>query len=807
MAIYHLTAKLVKRSEGRNAVAAAAYRSGSALYEEATGLTHDYSRKIGVAHSEILALGGAAAWVFDRQTLWNTVEAAERRKDSQVAREIEIGLPIELSKEEQIASLRDFVQRELVANGMIADFSLHLDNPHNPHAHILLTTRALTADGFGYKNTAWNATTALLGWRRGWEEVTNQHLAQSGLAVRIDHRSYREQRLDLIPGRKIGVASARQSDLNLPSFLAERVAEQHRIMGANGGQILADPGIALKALTHGQATFSHHDVARFLHTRTDSAAQFEAAYLKVTTSEELVRLGVDDAGLERYTTRDMLETERRLLADADVLSRRAGHRVAGQRRSTIRSQHRLSPEQQRAFDHVTGAGDLKSLVGVAGSGKSTALAAMREAWEAEGYTVKGAALSGIAADNLQVAAGIQARTIASYELAWSGGREPLFKNDILVIDEAGMIGTRQLARVLEAAEKAQAKVVLVGDPEQLQAIEAGAPFRGIAAAHGVAELAEVRRQRHAWQRTATASLATGKTADALAAYEHEGAIIAVQRRELARHALLARWARDAKAEPEFSQLVLAYTRDDVKELNGALRALRQQSGQLQGGQVIATQAGPLEFSVNDRVRFLRNDKTLGVKNGSLGTLERIEHGVLQIKLDGESETRVAVDTKFYQHLDHGYAATVHKAQGSTVDRTYVLATAHFDRHTTYVALSRHREAAMVFYARDDFGGGFDPEGAQARLVERLSRAQAKDLAHDYLEREAAKSVITPTLAEHVVGQLPEQPNAMEAIRAAARERWRQYREQQAMPQPSSGQGGSTREGPPSREPPEDDLSL
>ena len=133
----------------------------------------------------------------------------------------------------------------------------------------------------------------------------------------------------------------------------------------------------------------------------------------------------------------------------------------------------------------------------------------------------------------------------------------------------------------------------------------------------------------------------------------------------------------------------------------------------------------------------------------------------------------------------------------------------FDRHTTYVALSRHREAATLFYARDDFGGGFDPEAGQARLVERLSRAQAKDLAHDYLEREGAEAVITQPVVEPVVGPSIEQPKAMEAIRAAARERWRRYREQQAMPQPasSSGQGGPTREGPPSRETPEDDLSL
>ncbi len=146
--------------------------------------------------------------------------------------------------------------------------------------------------------------------------------------------------------------------------------------------------------------------------------------------------------------------------------------------------------------------------------------------------------------------------------------------------------------------------------------------------------------------------------------------------------------------------------------------------------------------MHDRIRFGRNEKTLGVKNGSLGTVERIEDGVLQVKLDGPSDTRVAVDTKFYKHLDHGYAATVHKAQGSTVDRTYVLATQHFDRHAAYVALSRHRETATVFYAKDDFGGrggAIDPQEAQLRFTEKLSRARTKDLAHDYLEAAPASS--------------------------------------------------------------------
>jgi Ti-type conjugative transfer relaxase TraA len=796
LAIYHLHAKMVQRNKGQSAVAAAAYRSASRLVEERTGIIQDYTRKRGVEHSEILAPDGAAPWVFDRQVLWNTVENAEKRKDAQVARELEVGLPVELSKSEQLALLRDYVQREFVRIGMVADIGIHRDNSHNPHAHILLTTRDLTADGFGPKNRGWNTKAQLLDWRSGWEEVTNEHLAEAGLALRIDHRSYADQKLDLIPGRKIGLDAQRQHTQDLPAFLADRVAEQQRIAESNGTQIIAEPLIALKALSHSNATFTHHDIARFLHTRTNDAEQFQTAYLKVTTSPELLPLGIDEAGRQRFTTREMFQLERNLLENADTLAHRASHGVDPKRRAAVLSHHHLSAEQGRAVDEITSRGDLKSLVGVAGSGKSTTLAAMREIWEKEGYTVKGAALAGIAAENLQVSSGIHSRTLASYELAWSRGRDPLTRRDVLVIDEAGMLGTRQLDRVLEVAQKAHAKVILVGDPEQLQAIEAGAPFRGLAATHGMTELTEVRRQKLAWQRTATAALSTGKTADALTAYEKQGAIVPVEKREEARSALLARWAKDAKLAPKGSQLILAYTRDEVNHLNTQVRALRHQTKQLGRSEEISTEHGKKTFAVNDRIRFGRNERDLGVKNGSLGTIERIERGVLQIKLDGEAGARVAIDSKFYKHLDYGYATTVHKAQGTTVDRTYVLATAHFDRHLSYVALSRHREAACLFYANDDFGGrsGAPESEVRARFIAALSRARPKELAHDYLERKGLDEagLVSSLLVqqwqkdrttEHrpTPTAVPAKPNDLDAKQQAAAERWAARQKNPLMP--------------------------
>ena len=271
VAIYHLHAKMVKRSEGRSAVGAAAYRSGSRLTDERTGYIYDYTDKPGVEHTEIIAPEGAAAWVYDRTTLWNTVEHAERRKDAQVAREIEIALPVELSKDQQVELMRDFVRRTFVSKGMVADFAIHRDNPENPHAHLLLTTRSLTETGFGLKQRDWNAKTELLAWRGEWAGMANEHLARAGLDIRIDERTLEAQGIDLVPGRKIGLSLERQKEPELPRNLAERVAESREIAAENGRRILEDPGVALGALTQQQATFTERDLARYLNTRTDGA--------------------------------------------------------------------------------------------------------------------------------------------------------------------------------------------------------------------------------------------------------------------------------------------------------------------------------------------------------------------------------------------------------------------------------------------------------------------------------------------------------------------------------------------------------
>lgn len=215
MAIYHLHGKILSRSGGYSAVASAAYRAGEVLYDERMKETHDYNRKGGVLHCEILAPDNAKEWTLEREKLWNEVEATEKRKDSQLAREIEVALPRELSEEKHIKLVKEFCQENFVDKGMIADIAIHEgvagDGGKNPHAHIMLTMRDLTEDGscFEKKNLSWNEKKQLEAWRENWANSANKYLTESDKEIKlIDHRSYASQGLELQPTQHMGKDAA-----------------------------------------------------------------------------------------------------------------------------------------------------------------------------------------------------------------------------------------------------------------------------------------------------------------------------------------------------------------------------------------------------------------------------------------------------------------------------------------------------------------------------------------------------------------------------------------------------------------------
>ncbi|KGB57719.1 Ti-type conjugative transfer relaxase TraA [Sphingopyxis sp. LC363] len=741
MAIFHLSVKVISRAAGRSAVAAAAYRSAERLYDERLDRAHDFTNKSGVVHSDVMLPTNAPQQYRDREQLWNHIEAIEKRKDAQLAREVEFAIPREMNQAQGIELARDFVQREFVDQGMVADLNVHwdigADGQAKPHAHVMLTMREIVVGedgeaGFGAKVRDWNRTEFVEQWRERWADHVNERLADLDIDARIDHRSLAAQGIALEPQDKIGPAASRMGDRGLE---AQRLAEHREIAQRNGERIITNPRVALDAITHGQATFTTRDLAMFAHRHSDGREQFDAVIGAVRSSPDLIALGRDGRGEDRFTSRKMIEAEQRLELAAERLAGRSRHGLPAaslQRAADAAGSVGLvlGREQQAALKHITRGQDLAIVIGYAGTGKSAMLGQARGAWENAGLEVRGAALSGIAAEGLENGSGIASRTIASLEHGWAQGRDLLTTRDVLVIDEAGMVGTRQMERVLSHAADAGAKVVLVGDPQQLQSIEAGAAFHALHERHGGVEITEVRRQHEGWQREATRELATGHTGDAIRAYDEAGMVRAAETRGAARADLVENWDRDRKCDPNASRIILTHTNDEVRALNEEARERMRSSGDLGADVAVKVERGDRVFAPGDRVIFLRNEHSLAVKNGTLGTIEQVsERGMTVNTGDGRS---VAFDLKDYAHIDHGYAATIHKAQGMTVDRTHVLATPGMDSHSAYVGLSRHRDGVSLHYGRDDFKD-------QGKLVRTLSRERAKDMAADYAKADPARA--------------------------------------------------------------------
>ena len=235
MAIYHLSIKIISRGKGKSAVAASAYRSGEKIKNEYDGIVHDFTRKGGIAHTEILLPENAPQEFLDRGTLWNSVEKIEKSKNSQLAREIEVALPKELDREKQIELIREYVKENFVKVGMCADIALHDKNDGNPHCHILLTMRPLNEDttwgakskkeyildenrekiklkNGNYKTrkintTDWNEQDKAEEWRKAWADITNKYLEENSIQDKVDHRSYQRQGIEQIPTIHLGVSA------------------------------------------------------------------------------------------------------------------------------------------------------------------------------------------------------------------------------------------------------------------------------------------------------------------------------------------------------------------------------------------------------------------------------------------------------------------------------------------------------------------------------------------------------------------------------------------------------------------------
>ncbi len=517
-----------------------------------------------------------------------------------------------------------------------------------------------------------------------------------------------------------------------------------------------DAGAVLGALTEQRATFTAADLERALGKQLSSdpaRAQFAA---EILSHPEIVPL-LDTPGGEvaRFTTRAVLEGEGLVLRAAAGLARADHHAIDPALREAVLGGSEfsgMSREQRAAVDHTTGASGLALIDGQAGTGKSYTVNAIRQTYIDAGYRVIGLAPTNALAEDMRSSGFTHAATIHSELFRLNSGRTSWDNRTLVILDEAAMVDTKLMAQVTGYAHAAGAKLVMVGDDRQLSSIDRGGMFGVLKDREGAAELAEVRRQNKNDDRRAAELMASGNFHTALGMYDAKGAIHWERHQDAARAALVAQWTKDTAADPSKSRFVFAYTNADVEGINADLRTVRRERGELEGSDHrFMTKHGAADFAVGDRIQITGTDKKLGLVNGAAGAIERIEGDRIAARLDGRAGKLVEFSAGEFRDFRHGYAGTIYKGQGRTLDQTYLYHSEHWRSAASYVALTRHRDKAELFVGRDVAAD----VKQLARQMARVDNRRAASHYHQVSAEAAPVRPLTPQEAAEWLARAPE----------------------------------------------------
>ena len=771
---YHCAVRPVGRATGRSSVAAAAYRAGECLTDERTGLIHDYRAKSGVIDKFIVAPADAPEWASDREALWNAIEEATTAKNGRLATELELALPHELNKAQRRALAESFARDMAGRYGIAVDVAIHGPGKggdhRNHHAHMMFTHRQITAEGVGEiankvaierKVNGRMKTVTIAGafndgdiqpTRQAWAEAVNAAYKSAGLDIRVDHRSHADRGLNAEPTQHLGPSAtglerrgeatdrgdenrgvcARNAErskieaerLTLAAAIADLVAERGARADAREMRAAirtASSARILDAMTARRATFTRTELMTTLRRGVDSRDDAAIMATELLAHPDVIGLReTADATVTRYTTREVLAAERQIMKDARALAEAPCHGLSERQKNAALTSHKyLNEEQRAAFDHLTSGTRFALLAGEAGTGKSTVLAAVRDAYEAAGYRVIGMAWTNRVVQNMKADGFTDEATIAAALRRLERGKDKWDSKTVVIVDEAAMLSSATVARLQAAVLASGAILREAGDDKQLASIERGGMFGALQAEHGAAELHIVRRVQDAVQQRAFNYMHAGAFGTALAIFDKCGAIHWTDTQDEARDALVAQWAADTKAAPEKSRFVFAYSNADVDALNSDLRAIRRERGELGKDYLLQTRDGPTAFAAGDLLQFTGSayyagDKQAGLVAGGVGTLRGIDGARMTVELDGVGTRKGRVvsftvgeaeEAGQFNAIRHGYAGTIYKGQGQTLDQSYLYHSQHWRAASAYVALSRHRESTALFVAREVTGGG------------------------------------------------------------------------------------------------------
>ncbi|CAM5194112.1 ATP-dependent exoDNAse (Exonuclease V), alpha subunit, helicase superfamily I OS=Bosea thiooxidans OX=53254 GN=SAMN05660750_03254 PE=3 SV=1 [Bosea thiooxidans] len=835
----HMRTDFVSRSGGAGTVATAAYNDRTVYQEQATGRIFDYASDVPPLAAAILAPDefSLPRLKSDPAAFWNAVEghetaallhryrrdpvrAIEAVENAQTALKgrftLSNALPREMLPEVAESILRRAIVDELRG---VVHYSIHAD-AGNYHVHFMIAGRKVSVDG-AFGSRIFRQPQQIKSWTQGFRSIAadeqNRRLAALNLASHVEHRSNASLGISLRATVHVDHATAATStkspdpDIGISGHNARVQAENAEVILSNPRDVVEllfvghrdEWGRSEGQLCRDNATLTARDIkskiVKLTGGRDDIA---DIAFDRLLHDRRLVALGQDLRGNERYTTREYLDREARLVEAAKSLDRRSSFSVRGELCDGVIAQKFawLNAEQKAAVRHMTGAADIALVQGRAGVGKTTIMQASREIWEASGYQVRGAAIAWKAARLLEAEAKIPSASIAAIVNAERQQRDHgtcarpellLKRGQVLVIDEAGMADVRSMEILATAADRAGAKIVAIGDSAQFSAISAGPAFSILQDTVGAAQINTIMRQtadaedifvakgqaRHdaisslagvslverravvkrnlelvadinrgagsIWRREAAQLLAAGNTADGVGEWQRRGFVTASENHDATIRQVVTRYF-ELRDQGEAAQAIYASTNRDVDQLNRGIRAGLQERGELVDD-TVGIRIGGKSFVAGDRISFTAGDVTGqivagGVVNGDGGIVVMASPERVTISLDDKRV--VAFDPKAWTDINHAYATTHYKAQGQTVDGTvHVLADRYLRSDGAYVALTRSKQDTFVYYSREEFAN-------YNELAKSLSRAPETFAARDITRAsgEVADSVRNVVLA-------------------------------------------------------------
>lgn len=713
MAIQFARLQYVKRSAGQSVCHKAAYNGRLSIHDERLEKTFSYGDKTDAVHHEILLPEGSSEKYADPATLWNAVEATEGRWDSQVGKEMVFALPddLQVTLQDRIALTRGFVQKHFVSNGLICQMDIHGPAEDkdgscggNWHAHVLMPTRPCHGNGFGKKARyldvdvrGGRVMSTDKQWGRLWAQHQNDYFKDQGIDLQVDP-------IGLVPNIHLG-------PMRMRGDKAPSVMQKSMMLHEENRRYAQQEDLVLRHLTREYSTFTKEAVDRFIDKHIDAAAQddFKQRFYE---SSQLILVGQD-----RYTSRLVLDEERKLLRMADRLAHRTADapfstaKEMCEQVKTVQCSQDLTQAQQQAFERVVAGSNLTLIEGGAGSGKSHVALALKDVYEQAGYTVRGFAAQAHVVTQMKQDGFSHADSVRRFLFKQYYEREGMSRapdesvwitpgKEVWIVDAATTVANPDMTELLDLAWVSNVKVALCGDARQMPHQGRGGAFAALKERHDVAQLDDHSRQQDDIQKQIAAAVAQGQVGAALDQMKALGAWRHHDKESAAIKDLLSHWYTRYQNAPENSFMILEHRHSYVRALNEKIHAVLKSRGDVDVNEISVETAkhGLMKFSVGDSFVFMQEDAELGVSAGMRGTVLQAAQDCFTVRVNDQRS--VTFDPQVYNNFQHGYAGLIYSAEGQTFDHVFALHSKHMDQQAFYTASSRHAISFDYFSAGD-----------------------------------------------------------------------------------------------------------